>query len=526
MLNHLFERFGQLALGRAPTGALLDRLEDRRQLAADLQVTIGQVSVRHDFRLRTDMIRVPVTVTNVGSVFEGTFRVRMLLSSDAQVGNDYTYFSRTFTTRLGGGQPAWLDMTAPMPVDPLGVRGERSLPAGAYRVRAVVSPVSPATDASSANDNAFSSGTVNIAYRFGVDPVDGKRRDLHVPVNAFQTLGFTLDGGGSGTLGLASDRLVSTIVGSNRFSTFRIYNSFGRVPVTIGRISVTGALKELVGPGVIVNGDLAVSQAMRQVTLGGLSNASWTIGGSMPLDASITSVSNVSLNSTGSINRLDVGQWITTDGSSDAIVCRDVGILLSKGDFSPSVSVTGDVKRIAVGGAVNSHWDVSGSVTSFRVGSTGTDFALTAGDQVSLFNVDGNMQGRLNAPTIGPVVVGGSLISASILAGTNLGTDGDIGGTGTAADRFTAGSLASLLVKGAATTSLVTCSLNHVDGTFFNGNDRFASASSRIGTIRIAGTTFNTKFAAKSFSGPITITDLRLNAAEDGRFFSDFPIGG
>ena len=523
--NSLLQRLKNL-VGSHP--GTLESLESRLQPAGDLAVTVGTPTLKFSHQEQTDLIRVPVKVTNVGDeTVTARFRVFLFLSNDRTVGSDYAYDVVERFAPMRPGQSFSPNLSTTMPHDPLGIVNGTPLPAGQYFIRASIAFVDGATDANVANNDAFSTTSIGVSHAIGGGTNRFQKRTVTIPTNAFQTLTFEVRGPGDGVvtasgLGVSGSLSVS-LTGTTRASSLIIDTSEKLLPGSVANISVTGSLQRLVIPEINITGNIALSGGLRFFSARSVSGSTWSIGGSDALDARVGAVVNTSLSSTGDIAVMNVASWTTNDGGTDAIVARSIRSLVAEGDFSPRIAASAGIGAVTIAGSANSLVDVTGSVSRFTAGSTGSSFVLNATRNIGAVVVNGDMQGRIAAPVIGQVLIRGSMSNASILAGTSLGSNGDIGGTGAAADTFGAGSLGLLSVGGSATNSLVTCSLDHVDGQFFNADDRFRSASSRIGRIRIVGASFNTNLAAVSFGTTHWINGLSINPATDARFRSDFP---
>ena len=523
--NHLFQRLNPLAGCHPET---LESLESRMQLAADLEVTVGTPTLRFSPAVQNDLIKIPVTIKNVGDeTMTARFRVFLFLSSDRAVGSDYVYKSIDRFNPIRAGESFTPDATEAMPHDPLGIVNGIALPAGQYFIRASISFLGGASDANSANNNAFSTASVGLNYAIGGGTGKTKQRTVTIPTNSFQTLKFEILGPGDGVVTSTGTGLNGTLsvsaTGTTRSSSLLIRTGEKFLPGSVSSISVTGSLNRLQIPEIDVTGDISISGGLRYIGARSITGSTWSIGGAESLTAQLGPVVNTSLSSTGDIGNMTVPSWTTTDGSTDALVARSIRRLDVDGTFSPRIRASAGVNTIVIGGSANALMDVTGSVSRFAAGSTGSSFVLNATRSIGTVEIKGSMQGRIAAPTITSVLVQGSMSGASIFAGTSLGSNGDIGGTGAAADVFSAGSLGTLTVRGSATNSLVTCSLDHVDGQYFNTDDRFRSTSSRIGRIRIAGATFNTNFAAVSFASSHWINGVTVIPGADARFRSDFP---
>jgi hypothetical protein len=124
------------------------------------------------------------------------------------------------------------------------------------------------------------------------------------------------------------------------------------------------------------------------------------------------------------------------------------------------------------------------------------------------------------AGSIGEIAIGKSgLADADILAGANLGSDGQLGGTGPAADTFAGAAIGKLKVSGAVTNSLVAAGLDPANGELLAaGNTVLGGTASRIGSVAIrGGLDLATHFIAGAF-GTVAIPKKVKELAADPRF--------
>lgn len=527
VLHHLIERLGRLVCGeRLGIPAAMESLESREQLVGDLAVTVGTPTVVFNSVQQNDLIKIPVTITNVGDrVVKAPFRMIVSLSSDTTVGNDYVYFQKAFSNNwVAKGRTFTPDLTAPTPYDPVGVASNPALPPGNYHVRVQLFYTDGSSDGNTNNNNVFTTATVPVGFNFGGDERRNQRRTITIFTSNVQQMKFEINGPGTGTVSFANGNTSVTLNGTTSASSLWIKPTNKFATATLSSITVNGTLQELRAPSIALNGNLTVSGDLRRISLASITGSTWTINGGQSTSGTIGEVVNTSLDSDGPIGALTVTSWTTTDSGTDAILADSIGTLKVNGNFTPTVSLLEGAKSVSISGEVNGTWDAGGAVGTFAAASSADGFSLNSALSIGTFTLTGSMGGSISAPTIGSVTINGSMNSAAILAGTDLGSDAAIGGTGTAADIFSAGSLGSLHVRGAATNSLIACSLNPIDGQFFNTDDRFASLSSRIGSVRVGGATFNTNFAAKEFDRYATITRVKIVTATDERFRSDFAL--
>jgi uncharacterized delta-60 repeat protein len=162
------------------------------------------------------------------------------------------------------------------------------------------------------------------------------------------------------------------------------------------------------------------------------------------------------------------------------------------------VTVTGNLKTLSAKSA-----DLGG--TLFASGAIGT---VTLGNVV-----DGDIAA---AGTIGTLKLA-SLSGADILSGANLGADGELGGTGSDADTFAAGSIGTLTVGGAITTSVVAAGLDPVNGVLVGADDQLIGGkSSVIKSITAKSVDSGTLFIAGAFK--TAKLPKKVNTATDKNF--------
>ncbi len=144
------------------------------------------------------------------------------------------------------------------------------------------------------------------------------------------------------------------------------------------------------------------------------------------------------------------------------------GLQIKGGNLSGMVDVQGTAGKLSVAGAKNKQ-------TGLTTGGDMTSGArIRAGVALSGLTLSGSMVGdwgdedllvQVCAPTMGSISVGGEIVNARILAGTDLGTDWDLGGVGENADAFGMGTISKLSVKGDVHDSLIAAGISSEDDT-------------------------------------------------------------
>ena len=123
------------------------------------------------------------------------------------------------------------------------------------------------------------------------------------------------------------------------------------------------------------------------------------------------------------------------------------------------------------------------------------------------------------AGPIGNVTVLGNLTNGYVLSGVDLGSDGLVGGSGLAADSFSAGFIRSLRVRGSISSSVVAAGLNGNDGPLPDADDKIlgGSASFIRSVSAKGGADSSSLFVAGSF-GTAGLGGAMVHVLTDARF--------
>lgn len=123
------------------------------------------------------------------------------------------------------------------------------------------------------------------------------------------------------------------------------------------------------------------------------------------------------------------------------------------------------------------------------------------------------------AGAIGNVTILGNLTNGYVLSGVDLGSDGLLGGSGTAADSFSAGFIRGLRVRGSISSSVIAAGLNGNDGPLPDADDKILGGSaSFIRSVFAKGGADNSSlFVAGSF-GTAWLAGAMVHLLTDSRF--------
>lgn len=509
----------------------VEALEPRAMLAADLAVTVGEVDSVFSKRLKTDEVVAQVTITNTGDeTFRGRFNLDLFLSRDEQVGNDYQYNSRTFNLVLAPGQSIRPNLNTRMPYDLFGLNNGGRLNSGDYHVRASMVFLSGTADDSATNNTAISSDTLPLAYTFGTSDPRGKNPKVLTMLSPnLTTVTFTIRGPGTGVILTENQQMVLRLDGTTTkttFSTTVVQGTADAPNAELNGVEIEGSLGTFAGKRVDVIGNFSVGGSLLNIQLATLANSAWSIQGDLPLSGTVQTIINASLDSTPGIKNLTVGSWINTDSSSDIIVTPYINHLTVQGDFAPALGITGAglgastpaINRLIVKGTPTGRWDVTGNVNSIQLSQTDDSFSLNVNGDVKSLTVSNTLRGIIAGLNFTSISAG-SIVNGSILAGTYLGSDSNIGGTGTAEDTFTRGLINVLKVRGSVSDStLIAAGLDPVDDRFIDGNDLHASKDALISQLRISGDLSQSSRISAPFILKATVRGRAVDVYNDERF--------
>jgi hypothetical protein len=183
-------------------------------------------------------------------------------------------------------------------------------------------------------------------------------------------------------------------------------------------------------------------------------------------------------------------------GGTNRVDARNLASLTSRGSFTGVVSIERDITTVSIAG---------GQLVDSAVRAGGNIATVTAlGMLRSRLSARGNittvsLTAGVNAITGGPAFTG-AMNNSQIVAGVDLGSDGQFGGTGTAADVITNGNITTVTIAGQMTQSDVAAGVSRgTDGFFGTTDDVAASGRSNITTVRATGGIIPTALQSQSY---------------------------
>jgi hypothetical protein len=275
---------------------------------------------------------------------------------------------------------------------------------------------------------------------------------------------------------------------------------------SLGTLRIAG-ITSGTGPRVVIDGsigNLVADTTPGRLTIGGnigtISTGNFSAG-----SVTARTVGNITING----NFGDANPNVVGEAFFDIVSAGAINIT---GAARGVISVARDASSVTVGGAIErAGFRFGGSLGSFTAPSIARTY-VSARD------------------SIGPITITGDVSSSAFIAGLDLGTDALFGGTGSAADYLSAGTLGDVTIGGNFRSSDIIAGLSRgTDGFFGTTDDSVAAGRSSIGRVTIAGSQTGSTRNSESFriasSGPIGAVTVGGQATEGSGNFRVESLG-
>jgi hypothetical protein len=307
---------------------------------------------------------------------------------------------------------------------------------------------------------------------------------------------------GTGTLSQDdSGNLSITTTGTSISSTLSVAVSGKTKFASLSQITTDAPLGTLNLSKVnLTGGGLTIAGDSKKVFLAAVTSSALAFNGSSPLSMTLGNVSDTTVQSTQPFTSLSANSFLSSAAHVSSITAPWIGTLNCKTEFLPDLTLDGSgapgglaLNTANVKGDVGgSTWKIAGNINTLNM-LTGFDgfFNGCITGNVKTLNIGNGIYGsNLAAANFGTVKVGNSLSVARLLAGTNFGADGVLGGGD---DTFAAGKIGSIKVGNSTNNAVVAAGLVLADETLSSNvliltdNDSLLPNSS-IGPITVNNT--------------------------------------
>lgn len=528
-------------------GEVMIGLEPRAMLAADLVVDVTAVSSRFDWLVPGDKITVDVEVTNQGNTAaSGQFDLVLQRWLDVEESGLEDLGRRRYSVNLQPGATAVFRKIA------LIVAADFT--PGSYFLAATAEiptdSATPVADEDESNNTGFSSGTLDLTYRFGTffgDSARTTRKNLKLVVvqpdaanpAVNETVTYSMGGPGyaefqfpEGREGVLEDGWIQ-VSESTTSSAVTISVAGGDKQLTIDEdVVVEGSLRSFKAQGVsFVGADVIVDGSLNEFVAADMRHSSVFVGAaSSGLKFTARDVQNFALDTATGVSTLKVTSWSEVDVSDEDGVNEEnlvsapwIGTLTSTWNFDADISTSGlgarngvVLSKATVGGQVSGGWSIYGKSGAIVVGSTSDDFVVSIAGSLTAVTVNGTFRGSFAAFTMGNVTVKGSMIGASLLSGLDLGTDLVFGGEGDEQDLVTGtgsdGVISNLNITGELRDSFIGAGFYPGEGEDDQGYF-ITGQGSQIKKMGVTGAMTNSVLYARSFPRTVKIGGVNQTTA-------------
>lgn len=504
---------------------------------SDIQLTLGRVQTVTDKFYRAPAVLVDASLKNVGStVFTGSGTVRFYLSNDSIVDGADTVIGdvRYEAGRITKNQTKKVTLRTLLPqwVDP--APGQTAVDPGTYTVVARFIPDDASSETAGTNNEAAASGAVTVSNQFGFLTGARKGTTLVQVLSDGSTIEIGLSRFSQGSISSQGGRIVLDISGSDPKSALVITAVKGTP--TINEINVSGSLARITLKGTGFRGDLTINGTVGEIVLPTVTNSTIIINNFSTLNLlSAGQMINTSIVVSGDVKVMSVESWTDTDNNVDLLQARTIARLkVGSSGLGVNVTLTGNGINSTAGTQwefngplTGGKWDITGQMSSIRVNKGGVSDQWRArflGDVLTYEVRNAGFAGTMSARNFNIVRVDRDVVNAKILAGTNLGKDARLGGTGDDADGFFDGTLNTVDFRANVINSTIATSVDPVNGVYNDADDVFvADARGLIRSITVGRGITNSFFISKTLPTTAKVAGQTVNTATNAAFVGVLP---
>ncbi|MBX3670121.1 MAG: choice-of-anchor D domain-containing protein [Rhodocyclaceae bacterium] len=453
-----------------------EALEPRLLLSADLlgSAAAGQLDAT---LVPNESVNVSVHLQNQGDAAPAAaVRLELRASLDATLSADDSLvgFADVAAADLAPGADTQVQISVSSSAVPA---------AGSYQLIASIDPASQIPENDETNNSFSVPGTLDVNWGFGTVPGHAGNALLKLMDADGSLVQFALSGPGSGQVSRFGDAFDVTLTGSNTSTVVSITASGGDGRASLHDFVADASLASLNAPAADLGGNIQIHGSLGVLTLGDVADPHFInidVAGATGLRFTARHVQDLSLSSAGPIAQINVADWHDSD-RNDLIRAPSINQISSSGDFMAGLELTGASQGFTllaanIGGTLGSGlWNVSGRALQINAQSIAPDWMGSFTSALQMLNVRADMSGMVATPALQILTVGGDLTNARLFIGANLGSDGQFGGSGSAADSFGPGTLARLRVSGDIVDTQIRVGVDPVDGIYDNGNDQLIS---------------------------------------------------
>ena len=330
----------------------------------------------------------------------------------------------------------------------------------------------------------------------------------------------SVTGPGTGQLVAQAGGYLLQLTGTSTATSVAVSVSDGS-RLALAGISANSAVGALNLANADLSGTASFSGSLGSLTLGQVRQSTINVVGGGELSFKAASVVDTRLSAPLANLSVAVSDWVSSTAGASRIESAGLKALSTTGDLGIDLFLSGQPSGFTlgsaqVGGAITGGlWSVHGRASSISAGSTGAVWRLNSSSTLAQLITKGDASGYLAVAGLQTLQVGGSIRGMTLLVGADLGDDASLGGSGANADTFKPGTLARLRVVGDVVDSNLFVSVDPVNSTLADGNDRqIGTPVQRVQELAVGGQLLgSTHIAAPSFPTSVRIGGQTLNPA-------------
>jgi cyclophilin family peptidyl-prolyl cis-trans isomerase len=193
---------------------------------------------------------------------------------------------------------------------------------------------------------------------------------------------------------------------------------------TVNSITDTGSVTSIIAPNVHLTGTINANN-LATIDLGSADNSTLSLTSLRPINLSIPTVTNTSINMNGGqIGTIRSTSWSDTDGGIYTISAAFILSLLNTGDFNENLNLSNTglgISSAKIGGQISGGaWQISGEVGSLTAGSAASAWSMTTDNLVNKMHFGGNLSSNISTGAIGSLSITGNLSNAIIETRANV----------------------------------------------------------------------------------------------------------
>ncbi len=330
----------------------------------------------------------------------------------------------------------------------------------------------------------------------------------------------TLTGPGSAQVVAQGSAWLLQLSGTTAASTVALTNPAAG-QIALAGISADSAVGTLNLANADLQGNASFAASVGTLTLGRVSQSQITVTSGAAFAFNAAAVSDSRLVARAGNIDITVASWTSSTAGASRIEAAGLKTLTSTGDLGADLFLSGmssgfTLGTVQVGGNITGGlWSVHGRGNAIGTGSTAAGWRLNMTSGLAQLVTRADASGDLSVGGVQLLQVGGSARGLHVYAGTDLGDDAALGGTGANADHFSAGTIARVRITGDLVDSTLVSSIDPVNGVFFDGNDQqIGTPVQRLQELVVGGRVLGTSsLVAPYFATTVSINGQTLDPA-------------